>query len=118
MKNDETGFPVVEESAKGLGVRINGDIPVTDGLVLPLTGGMSVAPQTPYNLPIHRRPSNLGGTGKDPIFEINTNNLPTGLYYLQDKPNHGTIQPVFPMPYETYKSILSSTKYLWKPYGN
>ena|GEM_PF-929010 len=117
MKMDDLGFPLVEESARGLGVRVNNDIPVVEGFVSNLTGGMSVAPNDPRNLPPHRRPESLGGTGKDPIFEMNTNNLPPGLTYIPDKPGHGTIQPAFPMPYETYRALLSSTKLLWKPYG-
>lgn len=114
MKGDDMGFPLVEESARGLGVRINQDIPLAYDQVLPLTGGMSTAPDNPLNLPSHRRPPSLGGTGKDPVFEFNTKNLPLGLKWVQDAPGHGTIQPSFVMPYETYKTLLSSTKYLWK----
>lgn len=117
MKMDNMGMPIEEESARGLGVRVNGDIPVIEGMVSPFTGGMSVAPDDPKNLPLHRRPANLGGTGKDPVFVMNTKDLPYGLMYDPDKPDHGTIQPAFPMPYEAYKALLSTTKLLWKPYG-
>ena len=78
---------------------------------------MSVAPYTPENLPLHRKPKYLGGTGKDPVFQIDVKKLPLGLNYRQDKPNHGNIEPAFPMPYDLYRTLLSSTKLLWIPYA-
>ena len=49
-----------------LGARPDIDIPVDeDGLVAGGDGGMSIAPDSPENLPAHRRPAEHGGTGKD-----------------------------------------------------
>jgi len=116
MRSDVGGiFPLVGESARTLGVRRGTDIPINlDGWVLPNTGGMSVAPDSPLNLPRHRRPINFGGTGKDPVWGFNTANLPLGLRFIQDSPTHGLIAPSIPMTYNSYKSLLESTKLLWK----
>lgn len=71
MKDDGTGSPAVGQSARMLGVRPGKDIPVNDDdTVSPNTGGMSVAFDRPEHLPPHRRPSRFGGTGRDPVFAI------------------------------------------------
>jgi hypothetical protein len=47
------------------------DIPVgVDGVVLGGEAGMSVAPDSPGNLPVHRPSPEHGGTGKDRIWEL------------------------------------------------
>lgn len=71
MKSASDGRPVSERTARALGVRLGIDIPVgADGLVAGGGGGMSVAPDSPHHLPEHRRPLDCGGTGKDPIWEL------------------------------------------------
>lgn len=115
MKTDEKGKPIADSTARGLGVRPV-DIPVDkDGNVHPNTGGMSVAPDTPQNLPDHRRPSTLpGGTGKDSACKLNTASLPESLRYVQDKKTHGTIQPSKAMPLSDYQKALGSTAEHWE----
>ena len=57
--------------ARSLGARVPRDIEPDDrGDVHPETGGMSVSPDDPRNLPQHRRPPSLGGPGKDPVFVV------------------------------------------------
>lgn len=65
-------MPAVGPTGRTLGARVPLDIPVdADGMVSPGTGGMSVAPFSPANLPSHRRPSSLpGGTSKDPVWRF------------------------------------------------
>lgn len=59
--------------------------------------------------------SSMGsGTGPDCVFSLETNSLPSGLKYLQDKPKHGVIMPTRVMPVVEYQALLASTAQLWK----
>ncbi|MCO7224749.1 fibronectin type III domain-containing protein [Pleionea sp. CnH1-48] len=113
MKGDSNG-PETGASARTLGARPDTDIPVDcKGCVHPDTGGVSVAPDTPQNLPRHRRPSEHGGTGKDPVWSIKSSQLGEKLKYVQDSDTHGTIQPSKSMRLEEYQEALSETKDSW-----
>lgn len=110
--------PKLGDSARTLGARPGTDIPVEGGVVRPETGGMSVSPDTPANLPPHRRPPSLGGTGKDPVWNMNSNDLPDGLTYRPDPANpagHGFVEPSRPMTYDEYQSLIHSTQGQWSP---
>ena len=62
MQETPWGEPAVGLSARTLGARPHVDIPVDpSGSVSPGTGGLLVAPDTPSNLPRHRRPLEHGG---------------------------------------------------------
>lgn len=68
MKEDSEGHPECGPSARMLGVRLEGDIPIADtGEVQPETGGMSVAVDDPQHLPRHRRPPEHGATAATPF---------------------------------------------------
>lgn len=87
-----------------------------DGSVEPGRGGISVSPPPPENLPIHRRPERFGGTGKDPVWELETDDLPDKLVYRPDprKPDeHGFIEPAYRMTFERYQRALRETSELW-----
>jgi hypothetical protein len=77
MKEDLSDqHPLAEWSARGLGVRPGIDISVDDfGLVESGAGGMSVSQDDPAFLPEHRRPPSHGGTGPDPLWTLEENNL-------------------------------------------
>ena len=111
------GGPVVGPSARALGVRPQVDIPVDHaGMVYPGTGGMSVAPNTPSNLPRHRRPSAYGGTGKDPVWSIQEQDLGSNLRYVPDAvpaPRHGVIEPAITMSFTAYQRALETTAPYW-----
>ncbi len=110
---ENNGTPKVGESARTLGVRHNIDIPIGEnGMVHPNTGGMSVSP-SPNDLPIHRKPTAYGGTGKDPVWSININDLGSDLKYVPDSPGHGTIQPTRTMTFEDYQKALEETLLRW-----
>jgi hypothetical protein len=74
---------------------------------------MSVAPRTPSNLPGHRRPSEWGGTGKDPVWGIDEDKLRPDLRLVPDSPSHGTIQPIREMTWEEYLDALWRTRADW-----
>jgi hypothetical protein len=117
MKRSQAGLPKTGASARTLGARANIDIPVDeDERVEPDVGGMSVSPPPPDNLPYHRRPPEFGGTGKDPIWELDTDELPEDLSYRPDPDNpegHGFIEPSHPMPFEEYQRALHETRGRW-----
>ncbi|MGH3088625.1 MAG: hypothetical protein ACRDSJ_15075 [Rubrobacteraceae bacterium] len=91
MTADEDGLPKVGASGRYLGARPRGgfrDIDVDEsGMVYPGTGGMSVSPLPPTNLPEHRRPPEFGGYGEDPVYEFDTDELPPALSYRPDPNN-------------------------------
>lgn len=106
MKMDQNGMPVVEASAKGLGVRPGTDVDVNvDGFVALNGQGMSVAPSWRC-LPVHRIPKRLRPKFRDAIgndelscFSIGQGGfiegpLATGLKLMPDSATHGNVVPV------------------------
>ena len=107
MEDDGEGRPLVGPSARRLGVRSAVDIPVgEEDEIEPFTGGMSVTPDTPAALPPFRRPSGHGGTGVDPVWGIDSEDLGTGLIYRPDDANpdeHGFVEPAWRMRFDGTK---------------
>src|SRR6266542_53264 len=83
MREDAAGGPAIGPTARTLGVRPAVDVPVSSGQVRPNTGGMSVAPDRPENLPFLRRPAAYGGAGKDPVWGISLDKLGGALQFRQ-----------------------------------
>jgi hypothetical protein len=117
MKVDTDGLPSVGPTARELGVRPGDDIPVdNDGYVEPLTGGISVSPVAADRLPEHRRPPEVGGTGKDPVWTLTSDLLAATLRYRpddEDPDGHGTIEPVSRMTLDAYQQALRATRSAW-----
>ena len=114
------GLPQVGRSARSLGVRTsnvstNPDVTATDPaeIIQPGTGGMSVAPNDAAILPTLRRTPVLGGKGKDPVWEIDTDDLGPDLQFRQDSRTHGLIEPVRPMTLDEYEQALAATRAKW-----
>jgi hypothetical protein len=105
---------MVGPSARTLGVRPKVDILVTAGQVQPNTGGMSVAPDRPENLPPLRRPPAYGGSGKDPVWYIAIASLGGDLRFRQDSATHGLIEPARTMPIDALQKAPAATKPYWK----
>lgn len=111
--------PKIHSSARGLGVRVGDDIALEPGDTVAMTkngkpAGMSVAPNTPINLPEHRRPPAFGGKGKDPVWKISDSELGQELTYSQDSPKHGVIGPKSQeTPLVKYQDALASTQDKW-----
>ncbi len=77
---------------------------------------MSVAYETPQNLPEHRRPPNHGGTGPDPVWELDEGDLAEGLAYREDEEllGHGFIEPAWTMELSDYEEALAVTRSSWR----
>ena len=118
MKEDGQGFPVVAPNARSLGVRPGKDVAaiLAGDLVQPLQGGLSVSTDDPMNLPYYRRPPVLRGTGQDPVWEIESNQLGPDLDYRPDPAGagHGFIEPARGLTLDEYQQALSATKPMWK----
>jgi hypothetical protein len=118
MKAAMDRHPEFGRTARTLGVRPGIDIPLDiDGRVAGGQGGMSVAPDAPDNLPAHRRPPEHGGTGKDPIWELDVAGLGDELVYREDPPMpgvHGFVEPSAPMMFAHYESALLATREAWR----
>lgn len=83
-----------DTNASGLGVRVPYDIePDEDGLVHPAMGGVSVAPDSPMNLPFFMHTPSMGGDATKPIWEIDSDDLTVGLVFERDGEKHGVIGP-------------------------
>jgi hypothetical protein len=117
MQAAEDGMPVVGPTARTLGARPRIDILVDPhGTVRPGTGGLSVSPDDPRNLPSHRRPPEFGGTGKDTVWTIASSELGPELIYRPDPLNptgHGFVEPAWPMHVDQYQRALAATRGAW-----
>lgn len=118
LRTASDGRPEAGPSARTLGARPEIDIVVdVDGMVVGGAGGMSVAPESPMNLPAHGRPPEYGGTGKDPVWELDTARLRDELAYRDDPlmPGiHGFIEPARRMAFDDYQDALLRTREAWR----
>lgn len=117
MKMSSNGLPLTGRSARMLGVRIGGsnaDISVdSSGCVIPNTGGMSVAPDSPQNLPKHRLPQSLGGEGRDPVFQFSLSRLTANLQCRRDTVKHALLEPRHRCELAVYEQHLCDTQSQW-----
>ena len=122
MTPDEDGLPTVGRTARSLGVR-SSDVTVgPDGSIAPGTGGMSVAPGSPWNLPHYRRPRSLGrgstGHDEDRVFEVAEDRVEAvSLVVRPDdrRPElHAFVEPAARMQLGDYERALAATRPAWK----
>jgi hypothetical protein len=115
MKSDPDSKPRTGDTARSLGVRPRDDIPIDEsGRVQPGKGGMSTAANDPRELPAHRKPKWLDGTGADPIFELRPILLPNALTARQDgRPNHYLVEPTDECLFHVFQGHLWSTRQEW-----
>ena len=102
------------------GDNIKPDISVSaDGLVQPVTGGMSAFFYPIDNLPPHRRPPKHGGDEpRYEVYEIETDALPNELRARRDPKGptrHVFIEPAWEMSFVEYQLALHATRELWRP---
>lgn len=117
MRDGGDGHPRTGASARDLGVRPQWDIMVDEeGMVEPDSEGMSVAIGDPKNLPGRFRPPEFGGTGRDPAWRINSDELGVHLVFRPD-PNRtstkGWIEPMNRISLLAYQDALAETREDW-----
>jgi hypothetical protein len=121
MKKAADGLPETGRSARTLGARLDTDIEIDNaGQVHPDIGGMSVSPDDPEKLPKHRRPLEYGGSGRDPVWVIDSDNLGPRLRYRPDPydpEGHGFLEPRTEMSFEEYERLLEQTRDRWEEPG-
>jgi len=135
---EENGKPKIGRSARLLGVRPTIDINIEkvpigyldkQGYLLPEakrklhgdliavairdTKGMSVSLSI-EGLPAFRKPSQFGGNGKDPLWQIDDSMITGYLQAVQDSPTHVSIMPRVTMALEKYETALANTQKYWQ----
>jgi hypothetical protein len=121
MTPEEDGLPRVGPSARTLGVRVPEDIRPNGGHVVPGTGGMSVSPDSMWNLPNHRRPRAMGGgsTGpnQDRVFSITDTALEQRELTARPDPEapalHALVEPKYRVSLKAFEGSLSATRPDW-----
>ena len=123
MTPDVDGLPTGGRSARKLGVRVPGDVmPDAAGYVIPGTGGMSVAPDSLWNLPHHRRPRGMGrgstGPVQDQVFSIASVPLrDNGLVARRDPKApvvHALVEPMQKVFLEEFEHAIVATRPSWR----
>jgi hypothetical protein len=118
MRADLNGQPEIGPNARSLGVRPGTDVFAIfpHDVIQPSTGGLSVSPDRAANLPYFRRPQQLGGSGKDPVWTIDSDRLEPDLRYRADpmSPTHGFIEPARAMTLDAYQAALAATQTMWR----
>ena len=135
---DQNGKPKIGRSARLLGIRPGIDIDIEQmptgylndqgyllaeserdfrgelvTIAIRNTKGMSVSLSI-ESLPPFRRPAKFGGTGKDPIWQIDDKNIMGDLQAVQDSPTHVSILPRVTMSLERYETALANTQNDWE----
>jgi hypothetical protein len=118
MQKGADGAPETAPNARALGIRPGIDVPAAfaDEIVKPGEGGLSVSPDDPCNLPVFRRPRGFLGTGKDPVWEIESSQLGPDLCYRPDpaKAGHGFIEPSRPLTLDEFQQAVAQTRGWWR----
>ncbi|MEB3230179.1 MAG: hypothetical protein VKJ64_04155 [Leptolyngbyaceae bacterium] len=65
-------------------------------------------------LPPFRKPPMFGGTGRDPLWQIDDSKITGDLEAVQDNPTHVSIWPSTTMLLEKYEAALASTQNDWE----
>lgn len=82
--------------------------------VAPGDGGLSTVPGDPLLLPQSFRPRSLGGTGRHPVWSIDSSRLPPyELCPRSDRPNHTLIETAIPTELATFQSNIARTAHEW-----
>lgn len=76
------------------------------------TKGMSVSLSI-EGLPAFRKPAKFGGTGRDPLWQIDDSKIIGDLEAVQDSPTHVSILPSATMLLEKYEAALANTQNDW-----
>lgn len=135
---EENGKPKIGRSPRMLGVRLSTDIDVeqipinwldeqgslrpsveqinsttTAEVAIRNNKGMSTSLSIEA-LPAFRKPSEFGGTGKDPLWQIDDCKILGNIEAVQDSPTHVSIMPRQTMLLEKYETAIANTQDYWE----
>jgi hypothetical protein len=74
--------------------------------------GMSVSSSI-AGLPPFRKPAEFGGTGRDPLWQIDVDQIPVDIEPIQDGVTHVSLCPRATMLLERYEAALAATRLDW-----
>lgn len=77
------------------------------------TKGMSTSLSI-EGLPLFRKPKAFGGTGRDPLWQIDSKYINEDLEAVQDSATHVSIMPRVTMLLERYEAALAETQNYWR----
>lgn len=101
---DEHGYLLPEKERKYSDVLVDAAIRNTNGM----STSLSIE-----SLPEFRKPTKFGGTGKDPLWQIDDSKISGDIEAVQDSPTHVTIMPTATMLLEKYETALAKTRNDW-----
>ena len=116
-----SGLPSVGPSKRMLGA-LPSETNSPDGTFGPGTGGMSIAPDSPWHIPHHRRPREMGkgstGPAQDWVFVIQNNELNsvelTARLDPRNPVRHAFVEPLVTVSFTAYSSTLANTQNFWR----
>jgi len=122
MTPEGDGLPAVGRTARCLGVRPSDVVVGRDGWVDPGTGGMSVAPGSPWSVPNHRRPTGMGrgstGHNGDRVYAIEEAPLTAERLAVRPDPErpalHAFVEPAVKMLLGDYEAGVAATRHAWE----
>ncbi len=135
---EENGFPKIGRSPRMLGVRLSIDIdveqipldlldeqgslrssveqsnsPTIVEVAIRNNKGMSTSLSIAA-LPAFRKPQEFGGTGKDPLWQIDDCQILGEIEAVQDSPTHVSIMPRRTILLEKYETAIANTRNDWE----
>ena len=122
MIPDADGRPQVGRGARLLGVRVPEDIAVAPtGTVSPGSGGMSVSPDSAWNVPAHRRPRTYGrgstGPASDRLYSAGIDAFVGRSLQVRPDPDapdvHTFVEPAVVVTVAEYEDSLAATRGDW-----
>jgi hypothetical protein len=102
---DDQGYLRPEAESKFTGVLVVVAVRSTKGM----STSLSIE-----SLPAFRRPTAFGGTGRDPLWQIEDSNIGGDLEAVQDSATHVSIMPRVTMLLEKYETALANTQNDWE----
>jgi len=102
---NEKGYLRLEAERNDLGVAVEVAVRNTKGLSVSLSI---------EGLPPFRKPAAFGGSGKDPLWQIDDDLITGDLEAVQDSATHVSILPSATMTLEKYEAAISATQPYWK----
>lgn len=102
---DEKGHLRSEENRDDSGSKVEVAIRNTKGM----STSLSIE-----GLPPFRKPAEFGGTGRDPLWQIDESYITNDLEAVQDSETHVSIMPRTTMLLERYETALANTQDHWQ----